>query len=139
MNPIDKNLRTGTLGEFLVQARLLQHDVQAAPPIKDSGNDLIAVRGEVFRAIQVKIMTADRFDLSDLRNRRHHIAALVELVGERREVYFDRCRIFLMEHRDVKQATYDPDTLEAFVLSPSRIEHLFSTPPNPALEPTART
>jgi len=43
--------------------RLFQHGVQAAPPLKDSGNDLIAVRERVFRAIQVKTTTQDRFDL----------------------------------------------------------------------------
>jgi hypothetical protein len=42
-NPISSEMRIGTLGELLVQLRLLQFDVQAAPPLKDSGNDLIAV------------------------------------------------------------------------------------------------
>ena len=44
-NPIPKNMKTGTIGELLVQLRLLQYNVQAAPPIKDSGNDLIAIKG----------------------------------------------------------------------------------------------
>lgn len=41
-NPLPKALATGTLGELLVQFRLLQFDIQAAPPLKDSGNDLVA-------------------------------------------------------------------------------------------------
>jgi hypothetical protein len=56
-NPISNEIKTGTVGELLVQMRLLQHDVQAAPPLKDSGNDLIALRGFVVRTIQVKTTT----------------------------------------------------------------------------------
>jgi len=47
-------LRIGTIGELLVQLCLLQFDVQAAAPLKDSGNDLIAVKGSRFHTIQVK-------------------------------------------------------------------------------------
>ena len=54
MNKITDNLKLGTVGELLVQLRLLEFDVQAAPPLKDSGNDLIAIRGIAMRAIQVK-------------------------------------------------------------------------------------
>ena len=53
-NPISQNLVTGTVGELLVQLRLLQYGVQAAPPLKDSGNDLIALKGYEIRTIQVK-------------------------------------------------------------------------------------
>jgi hypothetical protein len=56
-NPITEAIKTGTVGELLVQLRLLQYDVQAAPPLKDSGNDLIALRGFVVRTIQVKTTT----------------------------------------------------------------------------------
>lgn len=40
MNSITYRMRTGTIGELLVQLQLLEYDVQAAPSIKDSGNDL---------------------------------------------------------------------------------------------------
>lgn len=53
-NPITKKLETGTFGELLVQLRLLEYGVQATPPIKDSGNDLIAIKGRVVKFIQVK-------------------------------------------------------------------------------------
>ena len=36
-NPISAAIRIGTLGELLVQLRLLQFEVQAAPPLRDSG------------------------------------------------------------------------------------------------------
>lgn len=50
-NRLTDNVVIGTIGELLVQTRLLQCGVQAAAPIKDSGNDLIAVKGEAFRGI----------------------------------------------------------------------------------------
>ena len=53
MNKITDRIQTGTVGELLVQIRLLQFGVQAAPPIKDSGNDLIAVNDREFRAVSV--------------------------------------------------------------------------------------
>jgi hypothetical protein len=37
VNPISPEIKTGTVGELLVQLRLLQFDVQAAQPLKDSG------------------------------------------------------------------------------------------------------
>jgi hypothetical protein len=74
MNPLCENLKTGTIGELFVQIRLLQFDVQAAPPLKDTGNDLIAVRGTAFRAIQVKTTADSRFDLRDL-PRHYHLVA----------------------------------------------------------------
>ena len=45
MNPLRKSLQTGTVGELLVQLRLLQFHVQAAQPLKDTGNDLITSDG----------------------------------------------------------------------------------------------
>ena len=77
MNRITDNLKIGTVRELLVQLRLLEHDVQAAPPIKDSGNDLIAVRGESFRAIQIKTTTGNNFDKPNP-DRKYHILAVVQ-------------------------------------------------------------
>ena len=53
-NPLPKTTRIGTIGELFVQLRLFEYGIQAAPPIKDSGNDLIAIKGEVVKFIQVK-------------------------------------------------------------------------------------
>jgi len=79
MNPLSEQINIGTVGELLVQIRLLQYGVQAAPPLKDSGNDLIGIRGNEFRAIQVKTTTGERFDLRDLPSK-FHILACVRLV-----------------------------------------------------------
>lgn len=53
-NPISMNVETGTIGELLVQLRLLEYGVQAAPPVKDSGNDLIALKGRIVKLVQIK-------------------------------------------------------------------------------------
>ena len=125
MNPIDSKMRVGTIGELLVQLRLLQHDVQAAPALKDSGNDLIAVRGSSFRAIQVKTTTLDRFDCSDLTNKKYHIAALVRLAGEDEDLRLDSCTIYLLLKKQVKKSYYKPDELKKFTLRPEVIDRLF--------------
>lgn len=54
MNPLPSGLASGTLGELFVQLRLLELGLQAAPPLKDTGNDLAAFRGRVVRTNQVK-------------------------------------------------------------------------------------
>ncbi|MEA2075551.1 MAG: hypothetical protein U9O85_07445 [Euryarchaeota archaeon] len=79
-NPITREIKTGTIGELFVQIMLLQYGVQAAPPLKDTGNDLIAVKGEIFKAIQVKTSTGDRFNLRNL-DRIYHISCFGWLKG----------------------------------------------------------
>jgi len=88
MNPISPELKTSTIGELLVQLRLLQFDVQAAPPLKDSGNDLIAIRGTAIRAIQVKTTTGEHFYLRRLPEHYDGVA-LVRLIGEDNILYLD--------------------------------------------------
>jgi len=53
-NLLPETTHIGTIGELFVQLRLLEYGIQAAPPIKDSGNDLIAIKGEVVKFVQVK-------------------------------------------------------------------------------------
>lgn len=53
-NELTSRVTRGTMGELLAQVYLLAHGVQAAPPIRDSGNDLIACRKGQFCALQVK-------------------------------------------------------------------------------------
>ena len=113
-----------------MQLRLLQFDVQAAPPLKDSGNDLIAVRGEAMRAIQVKTTAAaDRFEF-DQRDlpKLYHGLALVQLVGEDRWLHLDACRIFLLAREDVKKGRYSFDELREHELRPEVIDRLFPPP-----------
>ncbi|MBC8448542.1 MAG: hypothetical protein H8D78_12410 [Chloroflexi bacterium] len=122
MNPLSENITKGTFGELLVQLRLLQYGVQAAPPIKDSGNDLIAVRGEAFRAIQVKTRTEfpTRINLPEL----YHILAIAVLdpEGAGTELSLDRCRIFLFDRAEAENGLNDDGR---YAISQERIEELF--------------
>lgn len=123
-NPISPQIKTGTLGELLVQIRLLQFDVQAAPPIKDSGNDLIAVRGEVFRGIQVKTTTKGDFRLQGLPEY-YHIVALVDLRGEINNIYLDQSPVFLLPRAVVENGGL-PNDLQPFLAHQEHIDALFN-------------
>ena len=125
MNHITKEMLIGTLGELLVQIRLLEHQVQAAPPIKDSGNDLVAVRERVFRAIQVKTTTTGEYSkdrLPDL----FHILAVVQLVDDEDTVYLDRSPIFLIPCDKVRKASTRTDRLDAFRMTREHVNSLFA-------------
>ena len=97
-NPLPESIKIGTIGELLIQLRLLQYEVQAAPPIKDSGNDLIAIKGKIFRAIQVKTTTKDRFRIGKL-PKHYDILALVHLDDEDNNIYLDKSKIFLLREK----------------------------------------
>ena len=115
---------TGTIGELLVQLRLLQYGVQAAPPHKDSGNDLIAIRRNVFRAIQVKTTATENYSIQDLPEL-FHILAVVFLVGEGPELYLDQSQVFLISNEQVSTAPRRIERLEEFRLCQDRIDTLF--------------
>jgi hypothetical protein len=125
-NPITENIKIGTLGELLVQIRLLQYGVQAAPPIKDSGNDLIAIRGEVFRGIQVKTTTVERHQLRNL-PAHYHILALVELRGDGDDIFLDDSALYLLP-RSAVEAQGIPECLEPFRISRAVVDNLFPPP-----------
>ena len=125
MNPISEEIKIGTIGEILVQLRFLQYDVQSTPALKDSGNDLIAVRGDIFRAIQVKTSTKGKFSLKDLENKKYHILALVGLIGENYDIYLDQSKIFLLQKAEVDKKSYKVDELSDKELTKERMEELF--------------
>lgn len=124
MNPLSKHLRIGTVGELLIQLRLLQYHVQAAPPLKDSGNDLIAIKGRVFKAIQVKTTTGEdvRCEAPD---RSFHLLGLVRLEGEGDTLYLDRCDVYLIPKDEVEAARR---TLERYRLDAALVDRLFAEP-----------
>ena len=125
MNPISEKIKIGTIGEILVQLRLLQYDVQSAPALKDSGNDLIAVKGDCFKAIQVKTTTKDKITLPDLSKKKYHLLALVKLIGENDSIYLDQSRIFLLQKSEVEKNTYYIEELSDEVLTKERVDELF--------------
>jgi hypothetical protein len=87
MNPLWTPTWTGTLGELIAQTYLLAHGVQAAPPIKDSGNDLIAIRKHSFKAVQVKTSFDGSIDKPEP-DKLYHILATVHLPvdGDKRPI-----------------------------------------------------
>jgi len=130
MNPISQNVSTGTIGELLVQTRLLQYGVQAAPPIKDSGNDLIALRGTTIKAIQVKTRTDPYFSGDDLPEL-YHLVAFVYLVGEDYNIYLDQSEVFIVPKEHIGYVPLSVAKLGDFRLTPDWINHLF--PPMPEI------
>ena len=98
-NSLSKTTYIGTIGELLVQLRLLEFGIQAAPPIKDSGNDLIAIRGEIVKFIQVKTSQGaiTRVDnLPDI----YHLVALVELKYNKGVLLLDETKIYIYKKNE---------------------------------------
>jgi len=127
MNPLPDDLAKGTLGEIFVQLKLLQYDVQAAPPIKDSGNDLIAIKEDVFKAIQVKTTVRERFEfnINDLPSR-YHLLALVRLVGGDNEVDWTKSKIYLLPKDKVTKGYYTEEELRSYRLSSGYLNNIIS-------------
>ena len=124
MNKISDEVHTGTIGELLVQIRLLQYGVQAAPPLKDSGNDLIAICGKVSRAIQVKTTTKHKYNKGNL-NKIYNILAVVELIGDDREVLLDESNVFLIPQDNVKGTSLCCEKIHEYLLTQEHIDQLF--------------
>ncbi len=123
MNTLDKKTNIGTIGELFVQLRLLELGVQAAPPLKDSGNDLIAIRGHAIRAIQVKTSTGLNFNrnLPD----RYHILAAVQLVRIGGKFSLDASRIYLFSQTEADTVPVAFARNNNYLLSQELVDRLF--------------
>lgn len=124
-NPITENMKTGTIGELLVQLRLLQYGVQAAPPLKDSGNDLIALKGYEVRTIQVKTSTIGIPQFPNLPER-YHLLALVRLRGHDETVFLDDSEIYLIPKDSVVNIARTDEGLAQYRLTSALVEALFN-------------
>lgn len=121
-NPLPPPLATGTLGEILVQLRLLQFGVQAAPPIKDTGNDLVAFRDRSVRTLQVK--TSATHIPRDRRLPPHYdILALVLLHSFEGVVGLDSSRIFLVPSASVQDTRRNLTSLAQYELRYDDVDH----------------
>jgi hypothetical protein len=72
MNPLSPTVEEGTFGELLVILRLLEYHVQAFFPLKDSGNDFIAIKDNRMRAKQVKSSIIEKWEAPD-ENKKYEI------------------------------------------------------------------
>ncbi len=124
VNKITDRIQTGTIGALLVQIRLLQFGVQAAPPIKDSGNDLIAVNGEEFKAVSIRTTTNGTFT-KPKGARLYHVLAVVHLQGNDNEVLLDQSRLFLIPHDQVQRVSRRCTHLEEFSFCRDLVGRLF--------------
>ncbi len=128
-NQLPENVIIGTIGEILVQLRLLEYGIQAAPPIKDSGNDLIAIKGEVARYLQVKTTTIERFTNLHFPEI-YHIAAFVNLkLDEQQRVLLDQSTIYLLTKSEIaSRSSYTVSDLELnqYQLNAQNLDRLFS-------------
>jgi hypothetical protein len=104
MNPLDQKLVTGTTGELLVQLRFFQYGVQAAPPLKDSGNDLIAVREHVLKAVQVKTTAETDHD---------------------NELLLDKSEVYLVDRELIDAGGFNLNDLEDHRISQAVVDRLF--------------
>ena len=128
MNKVTDDMLTGTLGELFVQIRLLQYGVQAAPPIKDSGNDLIAVNGKAFRAVSVRTTTTGIYR-KPAADRLYHVLAVVYLVGKDRELSLDNSHLFLIPRAHILAASTNCRNLHKYEFSRQLVEKLFGPLP----------
>ena len=124
MNHITEKTGTGAFGELLVQIRLLQCGVQAAPPIKDSGNDLIAVNGNEFRAVSVRTTTRESYT-KPAEERAYHVLAVVHLVDDEDEVFLDQSELFLIPIAEVSAASTRHANLGEYKFSKEQVAKLF--------------
>ena len=124
-NPIDEKMKTGTIGELLVQLRLLQYGIQAAPPIKDSGNDLVALKGRVVKLIQVKTTSVDKFPKKPGKKKIYDFLAIVRLRGHDNNLKLDKSIINLIPREKVQNIRESFLGLEEFELDPDFLKKTF--------------
>jgi hypothetical protein len=126
LNPATADQIKGKVGELIVQIRFLEHNIQAAPPIIDSGNDLVALRGRLVRSVQVKTKSRST-EAWDLRNlpEIYDVLALVELGDQ--ENMLDDARIFLLGREEVRnRGSISPSSeFEAYSFTMARLAKLF--------------
>ena len=94
------------------------------------GQQWIAIKSDLFRAIQVKARTLKNNRISiDRIDRKYHILAIVVLDPDCEDyrVKLDNCWIFFLSADEAKEQTsFDLNELKPFTLSFDRIEKLFS-------------
>lgn len=125
-NKLYFNTYKGTLGEIIVQLKLLVENVQSSFPLKDSGNDLIAFIGESFKSIQVKTKQDSHGWSMPKKRTKYDILALVDLHND---LELDKCRVWLLtkqEAEENKTAIRNGKIDKKFIFSERRINEIKS-------------
>ncbi|MEM0143243.1 MAG: hypothetical protein QXL94_04755 [Candidatus Parvarchaeum sp.] len=124
-NPSNPKQRIGTIGELLTQIRLLEFGVEPAIPLIDSGNDIIAVREDVVKYIQVKTRRYDKEKWRFKNLRKYHILVLIKLAENPSNL--DQAKIYLLSKEEVAgRGSIGFNSIEEkYRLSQRRIDELF--------------
>lgn len=129
-NKLPPNVARGTLGELLAQLYLLAHGVQAAPPLRDSGNDLIACLRGKFCALQVKTRKKHTFSKRGM-PQVYDGVVLVVLREDDHRFGETKPEIYVLCRAEFEGATsLGKKFLEAYHISPDRVRALFGQRPN---------
>jgi hypothetical protein len=116
-------MNIGTIGEILVQLRLLQFGVQAAPPLKDSGNDLVALKESEVRTIQIKTSAKATPRAKEKSLPKYFdILALVKLEWHSNSLMLDASKVYLIRREDIKLMATHKDR---WLISKNWVEELF--------------
>lgn len=107
-----------------MQLRLLQYEVQTAPPLRDSGNDLVALRGRVVKTIQVKTATQNLPRWPE-DHKLYDLLAVVKLDGEGNEVNLEQSKIYLIPKPVLSRTERRWEALDTYVLSADHVSALF--------------
>jgi hypothetical protein len=126
MNPLTPNFKLGCHGELLVQLRLLEFGVQAAPPVEDSGNDLIAIRGDVFRAVSVRSTTVATYTRPKQARIYHYLAVVKYTWPSAGMVKLDEAAIYLIPRCKVWTCSNRISAIRQFLLCEELLENAFS-------------
>jgi hypothetical protein len=125
MNTLPPKIKRGTLGELLAQVYLLANGVQAAPPLRDSGNDLIACRGSSILALQVKTRKGYNFSKHNLPELYHGVVYIV-LREKNRLCDISHPDVYLMSRAEIRSApSLGKRMIEPYRINIQRVREVF--------------
>lgn len=125
-NPSNLTQRLGTIGELLTQIRLLEYQIEPSIPLIDSGNDIIAIKEDIVKYIQVKTRSYDKQKWRFRNLRKYDILVLIKLHENPEEL--DKAKIYFLSKNEVAgRGSIRFDRIEdRYLLSQDRINQLFS-------------
>ncbi|MEQ1656343.1 MAG: hypothetical protein ABL960_11640, partial [Nitrospira sp.] len=89
-----------------------------------SGNDLVALKGEAIRTIQVKT-TTDRIPAWPAEDKLYQLLAIVRLRGEGHNLFLDASDIYLIPKQSLDGLSRNWDSLSEFRITAAHVETLF--------------
>jgi len=109
-NPITDKIKLGTIGETYAQLRLLELDVQASFPLKDSGNDLIAIKGDICKYLQVKTTEHNRISKPNSKTVYDYLIIVKKNKGM--NITDDKPKLYILSKEDVEKHYHGLKTID---------------------------